>query len=171
MRSYTNLVVLALAASALSPALSAPIQYGYGHLLVELKHQAYLISGIPLGFSVGWIPIPLSMSFVASNFLVPVTMFIILTLQGLPKPEHTLPKPERTLPVMLTFRRTLPIPILLSLRRWTLAGPAPRSLSTPTISMPQTHTETPSIPHQVHPLEVGSRNFVVSSGLVLAVIV
>jgi hypothetical protein len=39
MRSYIiNFVVLALATSTFSPALSAPIQYGYGNLLlVELK--------------------------------------------------------------------------------------------------------------------------------------
>ena len=47
MRSYMNLVVLALAAFNVSPALSAPIQYRYGNLLVELKDQAFLISGIP----------------------------------------------------------------------------------------------------------------------------
>ena len=38
MRFYMNLVILALAASTLSPALSAPIHYWYGNLLVEIKH-------------------------------------------------------------------------------------------------------------------------------------
>ena len=47
MRSYMNLVVLALAVSAASPALSAPIRKRYGNPLVELKDQAFLISGIP----------------------------------------------------------------------------------------------------------------------------
>ena len=37
MRSYMNLVVLAVAAATVSPSLSAPIQYGYENLLVELK--------------------------------------------------------------------------------------------------------------------------------------
>jgi hypothetical protein len=48
MRSYMNLTVLALAAStaSVSPALSAPIQYGYGNLIIEFKGQAFLISEI-----------------------------------------------------------------------------------------------------------------------------
>jgi hypothetical protein len=37
MRSYMNLAVLAIAASIISPALSAPIRYRYGNLLVEFK--------------------------------------------------------------------------------------------------------------------------------------
>jgi len=37
MRSYMTLVVLALAASTASPDLSAPVQYRYGNLLVQLK--------------------------------------------------------------------------------------------------------------------------------------
>jgi hypothetical protein len=50
MRSYMTLAVLALvAAFTLSPALSAPIHYGYGNLFVELKGRAFLISGICLG--------------------------------------------------------------------------------------------------------------------------
>ena len=36
-----DLVVLALTASTISSALSAPIQYRYGSLLVELKGQAF----------------------------------------------------------------------------------------------------------------------------------
>jgi hypothetical protein len=53
MRSYTNLAVVALAASSLCPVLSAPTQYTdrYGNLLVELKEfkgRAFLISGIPI---------------------------------------------------------------------------------------------------------------------------
>src|SRR6266850_141139 len=65
MRSYMNLAALVLAASTVSPALSAPTQYRYGNLLVEFKGRAFLISGIPPG-TLGWIPIPilLSMSFV-----------------------------------------------------------------------------------------------------------
>jgi hypothetical protein len=43
MRSYMNLVVLALAASTVAPVLSAPIRYWYGNLLVELKGWAFLI--------------------------------------------------------------------------------------------------------------------------------
>ena len=63
MRSYTNLAVVALAASSLCPVLSAPTQYTgrYGNLLVELKEfkgRAFLISGIPISLTV------LSMSFV-----------------------------------------------------------------------------------------------------------
>jgi len=45
MRCYMNLAVLAFAASTISPALSAPIQYG--NLLMD---WAFLIRGIPLGF-------------------------------------------------------------------------------------------------------------------------
>ena len=37
MRSYMNLAVLALAASIISPARSAPIQYRHGDLLIEFK--------------------------------------------------------------------------------------------------------------------------------------
>ena len=39
MRSYMNLIILALAASTVSPVMSAPIpsQHRYGYLLVELK--------------------------------------------------------------------------------------------------------------------------------------
>jgi hypothetical protein len=40
MHSYMNLVVLALAASIISSALSAPIQYRYGPLLVEFRGRA-----------------------------------------------------------------------------------------------------------------------------------
>jgi hypothetical protein len=47
MRPNINLVVLALTVSTVLPALSAPIQYRYGNLLVELEDQAFLISGIP----------------------------------------------------------------------------------------------------------------------------
>jgi hypothetical protein len=47
MRSDMNPAVLALAASIISSALSAPIQYRYGNLLVEFKGRAFLISGIP----------------------------------------------------------------------------------------------------------------------------
>jgi len=95
-----NLVVLALAASTVSPALSAPIQYGYGNLLVELKHRAYLISGIPLGFS-GRIPIPLS--FVVSNpFLPAVPTLPALTMPTLPLTlTLTLSITERALPIFL----------------------------------------------------------------------
>jgi len=51
MRSYMNLVVLALTASTVSPTLSAPIQYRYGNLHVELKDRAFLMVGIPLVYS------------------------------------------------------------------------------------------------------------------------
>ena len=40
MRSYVNLVVLALIVS-LAPALSAPTPYRYGNLLVEFKCRAF----------------------------------------------------------------------------------------------------------------------------------
>jgi|SRR6266850_2345911 len=72
MRSYMNLVVLALAARTVSPALSAPTSYGpgYGNLL-EFKGRAFLISGIRIG-SLGCIPIAPSMPFVVSNTLVPM---------------------------------------------------------------------------------------------------
>ena len=66
---YMNLAVLALAASTISPALSAPTQYRYGNLLVEFKGQVFLISGIPLG-SLGCIPIPVLMSFVVPGSLL-----------------------------------------------------------------------------------------------------
>jgi hypothetical protein len=46
MHSYMNLIVLALATLIVSPVLSAPIQYKYRNILVELKDQAFLISGI-----------------------------------------------------------------------------------------------------------------------------
>jgi hypothetical protein len=47
MRSYMNLVVLALAAFSISPVLSVPTQYRYGILLVKFKGRAFLISAIP----------------------------------------------------------------------------------------------------------------------------
>ena len=52
MRSYMILAVLALAASAISPVLSAPIRYE--DLLMD---WTFLTSGIPLGFLL-LIPLP-----------------------------------------------------------------------------------------------------------------
>jgi hypothetical protein len=48
MRSYMNLTVtvLALAATTVSPTLSAPTDYRCGNLVVELKCWAFLISEI-----------------------------------------------------------------------------------------------------------------------------
>jgi hypothetical protein len=63
MRSYMILAVLFLTASTVSPALSAPTQRKYGNLLVEFKVRAFLISRIPPGTLLGWIPMLLSMSF------------------------------------------------------------------------------------------------------------
>jgi len=73
MRSYMNLAVLALAASIVSPALSAPTQYRFGNLLVEFKGWAFLISGILLG-TLGWTPVLLSMSFVVLVLELSLTM-------------------------------------------------------------------------------------------------
>jgi hypothetical protein len=93
MRSYIiNFVVLALATSTFSPALSAPIQYGYGNLLlVELKMLGpgpFLISGIPLG------TLPPSMSSVVSN-PVPAIPTPSLPLRGaVPLPALSLPVPQ-----------------------------------------------------------------------------
>jgi hypothetical protein len=82
----TYLVVLALATSIVSPALSAPTRYWYGNLLVVFQGRAFLTSGIPLG-TLGWIPNPipgpLSMSLVISNPLVPefvLKLFLSLAL-------------------------------------------------------------------------------------------
>ena len=50
MRFWMNLAFLALATFTACPALSAPIQYRYGNLvLVEFEGLAFLISGISLG--------------------------------------------------------------------------------------------------------------------------
>jgi hypothetical protein len=49
MRSYLNLAVLALAASTISPALTAPTRYRDRYeisLVIKFKRQAFLISGI-----------------------------------------------------------------------------------------------------------------------------
>jgi hypothetical protein len=48
MRSYMNFAVVTLAASIISPVLSAPTQYRYGNLLVKFKGRVFLISGIPI---------------------------------------------------------------------------------------------------------------------------
>jgi hypothetical protein len=45
---YISLAVATLAASGLSPSLSAPTRYRYGNLRVEFKDRAFLISGIPI---------------------------------------------------------------------------------------------------------------------------
>jgi hypothetical protein len=105
MRSYKFLVVLALAASTVSPGLSAPIQYGCGNLLVELKHWAYLISGISLGL-LGRIPIrsSISMSFVVSTFLLH-TVPTLLSMPTLPLP----PKVPSTLPTLTLFPLLTPL--------------------------------------------------------------
>ena len=49
MRSYMILAVLALAASTISPALTAPTRYRYGNLLVGLKtlHDNWICSRAP----------------------------------------------------------------------------------------------------------------------------
>lgn len=71
MRCYMNLAVLALVASTITPALSAPAQNRYGNLLVGFEGRAFLINGISLGtFRLGRIPILLSMSLVADSQLV-----------------------------------------------------------------------------------------------------
>ena len=68
IRFYAFLIVLAL---AFSLALSAPIQYRYGNILVELKHRAYLITGFAVGL-LGRILMSTWMSFVvAAVFLFP----------------------------------------------------------------------------------------------------
>jgi hypothetical protein len=77
MPSYMNLVVLALAASGVIPALSAPIQYRYRNLLVELRGSAVLISGIPLG------------THVVSNSLVQAVQ--VPALSTVAKPAISLP--------------------------------------------------------------------------------
>ena len=41
MHSYMNLAVLALALSAIFPALAAPILHGYKNLLVEFEAWAF----------------------------------------------------------------------------------------------------------------------------------
>ena len=46
MRSYTTLAVLALAASTVSPALSAPVKYDGLHL--RIRFLAFLTYSIPL---------------------------------------------------------------------------------------------------------------------------
>jgi len=93
MRSYMNLAVLALAVSTVSTALSAPIQYRCGNLLVESNGRAFLISAISLG-SLGWILI----SFVVSNSLVsvdplrptPILLVYLKNLSDTPTPRNHL---------------------------------------------------------------------------------
>jgi hypothetical protein len=63
-----NLAVLVLATSA---ALSAPIQYRYGNLLLEFEGRALQLSGISLGTLGRWIPILTSMPFVVVTFIDP----------------------------------------------------------------------------------------------------
>jgi hypothetical protein len=96
MRFYLNLVILALAASTLPPALSAPIQYGYGILiLVELEHRALLISGFPLG----WFLVPLLVSLIVSSSLVPAGM----ATDPSQSQSRTLLPTIRVLPLILTL--------------------------------------------------------------------
>jgi len=110
MRSYVNLAVLALATSTVSPALSAPIQYRYGNLLVEFKGWAVLISGIPLGtLRLGTILIPLLTSFVAPNSFVPLTRTVPLAVSGLP--VALVPTFSLT-PVPVFHALTLPLTLL-----------------------------------------------------------
>ena len=106
MRSYMNLAVLALTASTISTALSAPIQYRCGNLLVEFDDQAFPISEIPLG-SLGWIPI----SFVESNSLVSVGPLPISP----PNLRHTPTPREPNTPIHLPH--TPPKRILLDHQR------------------------------------------------------
>ena len=99
------LVVLAL---AIPLALSAPIQYRYGNLLAELRHWAYLITGFSLGV-LGWIPITLWMSFVASNKITTaLSPARAASVPALPLAFPTLPLTFPTLPLAVP---TLPLEI------------------------------------------------------------
>ena len=101
MRSYMNLAVLALAASSVRHALSAPIPSGYGNLLIVFKGQAFLMSGIPLG-ALRWTPVTvISSKSLVSEFVSYLkkgisTQTLPHRLPSLPSPRsrtHTLRRP------------------------------------------------------------------------------
>ena len=95
MRSYLNLAVLALAASTISPALTAPTRYRYESSLVKFKGQAFLISGIP---TLGRIPILLT------------TVFMLGLVSGrVSNPPLTIP----LLPLLLLLPLLPLLPLLL----------------------------------------------------------
>ena len=85
MRSYLNLAILALAASTISPALTAPTQYRYESSLVKFKGQAFLISRIP---TLGRIPILLTIVLMLVTGSVPN---LPLTIPLLPLPKWLFP--------------------------------------------------------------------------------
>ena len=140
MRFYTFLVVLAL---ALSLALSAPIQYRYGNILVELKHRAYLITGFPLGL-LGRILMSTRMSFVVAA-VSPFPM-MVYSLSDPPKTMHALSVPPQLTLEFLTRPTTIihqlskpakPMPELTPNVLGFLARPAAQKKHSLSLALPQ----------------------------------
>jgi hypothetical protein len=113
------LVVIAFVAFTVSPALSAPMAYGYENRAQLLKHHAYLLGRIPPGL-LGRIPIsPFVLSL--SNSLVPtnptaipsLTMPAIVTLS---RPFKFLPRARRTRKPLSWIRLSLKVVVPSALR-------------------------------------------------------